>query len=128
MTAQQELFGYFKTALPQAYDGALPAPDAPYPFYYLAETYEDIGASKTGTYGTVTLIAHVWHNDWNQRGTVSAMIDNLRSIADSVSSTQTYKWSHIRNESEFQLLADNTTRPPLMHGWLSLRFMYSKKG
>ena len=29
---------------------------------------------------------------------------------------------------EQQILADNTTTPPLMHGWSSLRFFYSKKG
>ena len=128
MQAQQELFNYFRQALPEAYDGALPPQNTPYPFYYLAETYEYTGASKNGLYGTCNMVIHVWHNDWNQRGTVSAMMENVKSIADAIGSTASYSWSHIRSETEEQLMADNTTTPPLMHGWMSLRFSYSRKG
>lgn len=127
MTAQQELFTYFKTQL-NAYDGQLPPKGTTYPFYYLDDTRQQLGSAKTHDYGYVTLVIHVWHNDWKQRGTVSVMMGNILGMAGSLKETSNYKWSLIRNETEQQILADNTTNPPLMHGWSSLRFSYSKKG
>ena len=127
MTAQQELFTYFKTQL-NAYDGQLPPKGTTYPFYYLADTRQQLGSAKSHDYGYVTLVVHVWHNDWKQRGTVSLMMNNIIGMAGTLEETSTYKWSLIRNETEQQILADNTTTPPLMHGWSSLRFFYSKKG
>lgn len=127
MTAQQELFTYFKTQL-NAYDGQLPPQGTQYPFYYLADTRQQFGSAKSNDYGYVTLVVHVWHNDDKQRGTVSVMMNNIIGMAGSLKETSTYKWSLIRNETEQQILADNTTNPPLMHGWSSLRFSYSKKG
>ena len=127
MTAQQELFTYFKTQL-NAYDGQLPPKGTTYPFYYLADTRQQLGSAKSHDYGYVTLVIHVWHNDWKQRGTVSLMMNNIIGMAGTLEETSTYKWSLIRNETEQQILADNTTTPPLMHGWSSLRFFYSKKG
>lgn len=127
MTAQQELFTYFKTLL-NAYDGQLPPSGTPYPFYYLADTRQQYGASKTHEYGYITLVVHVWHNKDTQRGTLSEMMNNIMNVAGLLKQTSTYRWSLIRNETEQQIMADNTTNPPLMHGWTSLRFCYSKKG
>lgn len=127
MQAQQELFSYFKTQL-NAYDGMLPPQGTPYPFYYLADTRQQLGTAKTQDYGYVTLIVHVWHDNPKKRGTVSVMMDNIIGMAGSLEETANFKWSLIRNETEQQILADNTTTPPLMHGWSSLRFCYSKKG
>ena len=126
MQAQQELFAYFKTQL-NAYDGQLPLSGTQYPFYYLADTRQQFGSAKSQDYGYVTLVVHIWHNNDKQRGTLSAMMDNVINTAGSLNETSHYKWSLIRNETEQQILADNTTTPPLMHGWSSLRFSYSKK-
>lgn len=127
MQAQQELFTYFKTQL-NAYDGHLPPKGTSYPFYYLADTRQQFGASKSQDYGYVTLIVHIWHNKEKERGTVSEMMNTVLNTAGNLTETSTFKWSLIRNETEQQILADNTTTPPLMHGWNSLRFSYSKKG
>lgn len=127
MQAQQELFTYFKTQL-NAYDGHLPPKGTPYPFYYLADTRQQYGASKSQEYGYVTLVVHIWHNNEKERGTVSEMMNTVLNTAGNLTETSNYKWSLIRNETEQQILADNTTTPPLMHGWNSLRFSYSKKG
>lgn len=127
MQAQQELFTHFKTAL-NAYDGQLPPRGTPYPFYYLADTRQQFGSAKSQDYGYVTLIVHVWHNNEKQRGTVSDMMNTIMNVAGTLKETSNYKWSLIRNETEQQILDDNTTTPPLMHGWSSLRFSYSKKG
>lgn len=127
MQAQQELFTYFKTQL-NAYDGQLPPKGTPYPFYYLADTRQQFGASKSQDYGYVTLVVHIWHNKEKERGTVSEMMNTVLNTAGNLTETSTFKWSLIRNETEQQILADNTTTPPLMHGWNSLRFSYSKKG
>lgn len=127
MQAQQELFTYFKTQL-NAYDGQLPPRNTPYPFYYIADTRQQYGSAKSHDYGYVTLIVHIWHNDEKQRGTVSEMMQNVMTKAGQLDETTNFKWSLIRNETEQQILADNTTQPPLMHGWSSLRFSYSKKG
>ena len=126
MNAQQELFSFFRTQL-NAYDGILPPKGTSYPFYYLADTRQQFGSAKTKDYGYVTLVIHVWHNDPKQRGTVSLMMQNVIGMAGSLKETSNYKWSLIRNETEQQILADNTTTPPLMHGWNSLRFSYSRK-
>lgn len=127
MQAQQELFTYFKTQL-NAYDGQLPPKGTSYPFYYLADTRQQFGASKSQDYGYVTLVVHIWHNKEKERGTVSEMMNTVLNTAGNLTETSNYKWSLIRNETEQQILADNTTTPPLMHGWNSLRFSYSKKG
>lgn len=127
MQAQQELFTYFKTQL-NAYDGQLPPRGTTYPFYYIADTRQQYGSAKSHDYGYVTLIVHIWHNDEKQRGTVSEMMQNVMIKAGQLDETTNFKWSLIRNETEQQILADNTTQPPLMHGWSSLRFSYSKKG
>lgn len=127
MQAQQELFTYFKTQL-NAYDGQLPPRGTTYPFYYIADTRQQYGSAKSHDYGYVTLIVHIWHNDEKQRGTVSEMMQNVMIKAGQLNETTNFKWSLIRNETEQQILADNTTQPPLMHGWSSLRFSYSKKG
>lgn len=127
MQAQQELFTYFKTQL-DAYDGQLPPRGTTYPFYYIADTRQQYGSAKSHDYGYVTLIVHIWHNDEKQRGTVSEMMQNVMIKAGQLDETTNFKWSLIRNETEQQILADNTTQPPLMHGWSSLRFSYSKKG
>lgn len=127
MQAQQELFTYFKTQL-NAYDGQLPPRGTTYPFYYIADTRQQYGSAKSHDYGYVTLIVHIWHSDEKQRGTVSEMMQNVMIKAGQLDETTNFKWSLIRNETEQQILADNTTQPPLMHGWSSLRFSYSKKG
>ena len=127
MQAQQELFTYFKTQL-NAYDGQLPPRGTTYPFYYIADTRQQYGSAKSHDYGYVTLIVHIWHNDEKQRGTVSEMMQNVMIKAGQLDETTNFKWSLIRNETEQQILADSTTQPPLMHGWSSLRFSYSKKG
>lgn len=127
MQAQQELFSYLKNQL-NAYDGHLPPRGTPYPFYYLAESRQQLGVAKSHEYGYITLVVHVWHDNEQQRGTVSEMMENILNTAGSLKETSTYKWSLIRNETEQQILADNSTTPPLMHGWSSLRFCYSKKG
>lgn len=125
MQAQQELFTYFKTAL-SAYDGYLPPQNTAYPFYYIADTRMQYGSSKSQDYGYITIIVHVWHDNPKQRGTVSDMMVNIMDVAGSLEETTNYKWSLIRNETEQQILADNTTTPPLVHGWSSLRFSYSR--
>lgn len=127
MQAQQELFTYFKTQL-NAYDGQLPPQGTPYPFYYLADTRQQLGSAKTHDYGYVTLVVHIWHNNDKQRGTLSEMMDNVLNVGGRLKETSHYRWSLIRNETEQQIMADATTNPPLMHGWNSLRFCYSKKG
>lgn len=127
MQAQQELFAYFKTQL-NAYDGQLPPKGTQYPFYYLADTRQQYGSAKSHDYGYVTLIVHIWHNNDKKRGDLSEMMDNVITKAGQLKETSTYKWSLIRNETQQQITADETTTPPLMHGWNSLRFTYSRKG
>lgn len=127
MQAQQELFKYFKTEYPNAFDGAIPPKNTPYPFIYIADTRQQLGESKTREYGYITIIIHIWHDSWKQRGTVSEMMADVLSTAGNLAETANYRWSLIRNETEQQILADNTTNPPLVHGWNSLRYNYSRK-
>ena len=82
--AQQELFTAFKLALEAkgyaVYDGALPPENTPYPFIYLGEFRQTDTELKNAVTGIVYPMIHVWHNNWNQRGTVSKMLLDIKTV------------------------------------------------
>ena len=122
MTAQQELFTYFKTQL-NAYDGQLPPKGTTYPFYYLADTRQQFGSAKSHDYGYVTLVVHVWHNDWKQRGTVSEMLLTVKTVCRQILHTKNFSWT-VRNINQ-RILPDNSTKTPLLHGVVDVEFYFS---
>lgn len=118
MDAQQELFTHLKLnieALGYAvYDSELPPEDTPYPFVYLGDFEQDDKEIKSGTYGTVSPMIHVWHNDTNQRGTVSEMLRNIKLVCRQLKNTPSYAWTVFNIKS--RIITDKTTKAPLLHG------------
>jgi hypothetical protein len=118
MDAQQELFTTLKLNIERqgyaVYDGALPPADTPYPFVYLGDFAQNDRDTKSHPYGNVFPTIHVWHNNPNERGTVSEMLRQVKLICRRISHTQTYAWS-VRNVNS-RIITDTTTRQPLLHG------------
>ena len=116
--AQQELFTAFKLALEAkgyaVYDGALPPENTAYPFIYLGEFRQTDTELKNAVTGIVYPMIHVWHNNWNQRGTVSKMLLDIKTICRTLEHTSNFAW--IMRNINSRILADNTTKTPLLHG------------
>lgn len=127
MDPQQELFTILKLELEKqgydVYDGFLPPEDTPYPFIYLADSHLIDDANKSAVFGNVYQTVHIWHNNTKQRGTVSKMLLDIKSIARRIAKTDNFSW-FIRNIDQ-RILADTTTETPLIHGVLELEFKFS---
>lgn len=127
MDAQQELFTAIKLALEAkgyaVYDGFLPPEDTPYPFIYLGEFQQTETEHKNAVTGTVYPMIHVWHNNPRQRGTVSKMLLDIKSVCRTLGHTANYAW-FVRNVSS-RILEDKTTTTPLMHGVMQADCVFS---
>ena len=85
MDPQQELFTALLLQLKEAfagkvYDGFLPPEDTPYPFVYLADSQLIDTEMKNAVTGTVYQNIDVWHSTPEKRGTVSAMLLQIKGI------------------------------------------------
>lgn len=122
---QQELFTALKIgseALYDTHDGVLPPEGTPYPFVYLGDNQQTDRTTKTAVLGYVHQVIHIWHNNPKQRGTVSEMMSNIKSICRNVR-TAHYSWD-VRNMSS-RIIPDNTTKTPLLHGVIEADFYFS---
>lgn len=126
MDPQQELFTAIRTLLcsihGNVYDGALPM-ECPYPFDYIAESYQSDTANKSAIFGTVTQTIHVWHNDPSKRGTLSKRMLEIKQVAQNLERTANFRWQLVSTNQ--RILPDNTTKKPLLHGVLELGFRFS---
>ena len=123
---QQELFTALKIgieALYDTYDGCLPPEGTPYPFVYLGENQESDTATKGAVVGSVHQTLHFWHNNTKQRGTVSEMIANAKTICRNIGRTAHFSWDARGITS--RIIPDTTTKTPLLHGILEVDFYFS---
>lgn len=113
---QQEIFTALVKTLRAAgydvYDGLLPSEDAPYPFIYLGETMQTDTGNKSSVFSYITQTIHVWHNNYNKRGELSAMLLDIKQKCRNLKCDGCP--IYIRNMSQ-QILDDTTTSQPLMH-------------
>ena len=127
MDAQQELFTALKLGIEAkgyaVYDGALPPGDTPYPFVYLGDFRQTDREHKNAVTGTVYPVIHVWHNNTRQRGTVSKMLLDIKTVCRTITRTSNFAWL-IRNVNG-QILSDNTTETPLLHGVVEADCVFS---
>lgn len=127
MDAQQEYFTALKLGIEAkgyaVFDGALPPADTPYPFVYLGDFQQTDRELKNALTGTVYPTIHVWHNKYNQRGTVSKMLLDIKAVCRSITKTSNFAWL-IRNVNS-QILSDNTTKAPLLHGIVTADCLFS---
>ena len=127
MDPQQELFTELLLQLKElgydVYDTFLPPEGTPYPFIYLADSQQTDELNKTAVFGTVYQTIHVWHNNPKQRGTVSQMLLAVKKVCYRLDHTENFAWM-IQDISQ-QVLPDNTTKTPLLHGLLEVEFKFS---
>mgnify|MGYP001853053857 FL=1 len=127
MDPQQELFSALLTELNKlgydVYDGFLPPKNTPYPFIYLADSTQIDEENKTAVFGRVSQTIHVWHNSPKQRGTVSKMLLDAKTMCRKLEKTDNFSW-FVRDVNQ-RILSDDTTKQPLLHGILSVEFSFS---
>lgn len=124
---QQELFTALKLGLEalkyDVYDSVLPPEDTPYPFIYLADFRQTDSTTKSQVCGNVYATIHVWHNNPKQRGTVSKMLLDIKTVCRQTAHTTNFAWS-LRDLNQ-HIFADNTTKTPLLHGVIEAGFYFS---
>lgn len=127
MDPQQELFSALLSELKKlgydVYDGFLPPKNTPYPFIYLADSTQIDEENKTAVFGRVSQTIHVWHNSPKQRGTVSKMLLDAKTMCRKLEKTDNFSW-FVRDVNQ-RILSDDTTKQPLLHGILSVEFSFS---
>lgn len=127
MDPQQELFSTLLTELKKmeydVYDGFLPPKNTPYPFIYLADSTQIDEENKTAVFGRVSQTIHVWHNSPKQRGTVSKILLDAKTMCRKLEKTDNFSW-FVRDVNQ-RILSDDTTKQPLLHGILSVEFSFS---
>lgn len=124
---QQELFSKLKKDLEAkgfaVYDGFLPPEGTPYPFVYLGDSQQTDDANKSAVFGNVFQTIHVWHNNPRQRGTVSQILLEIKLTCRLIEHTKNFAWD-VRDISQ-QIIPDNTTATPLLHGVLDVEWKFS---
>lgn len=108
------------------YDSMLPPERTPYPFIYLSGSWHDPSDIKRGDLGRITQVIQVWGTA-QMRGTISTLCGAVLDIAKTIETTANYTYRVRLNETEQQILNDNTTKTPLMQGYTSLRVAYSRR-
>lgn len=131
---QQEIFTAYKLALEEmgysVYDGCLPpekSEDNPegaeYPFIYLEDFRQSDQMLKNAVMGSVYPTISVWHNNTNQRGTVSQMLSDVKRVIYSINKTKSYSW--LVQSVETRIIPDKTTKTPLLHGIVEAGLKFS---
>lgn len=125
MDPQQEFFSALLVALrdkygTNVYDGFLPPEGTDYPFIYMADSQQvDDAGNKMQVLGDVYQTIHVYSNTPRSRGSISAILRDIKQTAYAITRTPSYQWEMVGVNQ--QILPDNTTASPLLHGILELQ-------
>lgn len=128
MDPQQELFTAIRQMLVElfgeenVYDTFLPPEGTPYPFVYLAESRLADEPNKSAIFGKVFQTVHFWHNDPKKRGTLSNMMLRTKQAVQSLARTNNFALIYL--SADQRILADNTTKQPLLHGVINFEFKF----
>ena len=124
MDVQQAVFTQLKVDIESlgydVYDGELPPEGTTYPFVYLGNSNQSDNSTKAGNIGTVSQMIHIWHNDVQKRGTVSAMLADIKDVCRGLER----KYPVILSGMTQDILPDNTTTQPLLQGVLTVNFKF----
>lgn len=99
----------------------LPPESAPYPFIFVGEqTGSGVFNNKDKRFISLMQTVHLYHNNYRQRGTVTSLLEQIRSECfkiDSVAGRNV-----VVREDNMQMITDNTTNTPLMHGIIDITY------
>lgn len=126
MSPQQEIFVAIKgicVSLGYTVYDYLPPDGVAYPFVFVGEQYSNDRANKSAVFGTVNQTVHVYHNDYKKRGTTTNMMDAIKAEVRKLKSTPHF-YVRVRNISD-QVLTDNTTATPLLHGVIEIELQFN---
>lgn len=100
-----------------------PDSSAGYPFVDLGEQFNQTTPDSKDTMRTDTQITiHVWHNDWRRRGTLTSMMNDIEDGVKRLKKTT--RLSLRLNAVNSQVLTDNATNTPLLHGVIEADITY----
>ena len=123
---QNEVFTKIRTVLEEAYpgivyDGRLPAPETSYPFIYIRNTSLAVNLGvKYHPLGSVAVHVDIWHNDPGLRGTLSEMLYAVERLLFDIKDTASYRIYLADMQAE--IVTDNTTSMPLLHGYIDATY------
>lgn len=123
MDIQQMIFTAIRNRLKQSYDvydGFLPPEGTAYPFIYIGENMLINTPVKNGTRGEIEQTVHVYGNDPRKRGTISTILAAVRNACGQTADSLGIICSSVSQ----QILPDNTTNEPLLHGIITASFRF----
>ncbi len=122
---EQEIFdAIYSTCLNLGYRtyDYLPPNGTQYPFVYIGEVFQQDRHTKSGLFGDIQVTVHIF-NDRKKRKETTTMRDTIKN--------ELYKLKRAGNINVMlkrgtgQILIDNSTSEPLLHGILELEFTYN---
>lgn len=122
---EQEIFdAIYSTCLNLGYRtyDYLPPNGTQYPFVYIGEVFQQDRHTKSGLFGDIQVTVHIF-NDRKKRKETTTMRDTIKN--------ELYKLKRAGNINVMlkrgtgQILIDNSTSQPLLHGILELEFTYN---
>ena len=123
---QQEIFMAIRgicTKLGYTVYDYLPPDGVAYPFVFVGEQYSNDQANKSAVFGTVNQTVHIYHNDYKKRGTTTTMMDAIKTEIRKLKSTPHF-YVRVRSMDD-QILTDNTTATPLLHGVIEIAIQFN---
>lgn len=126
MSPQQEIFTAIRgicTTLGYTVYDYLPPDGTAYPFVFVGEQFSNDQANKSAVFGTVNQTVHIYHNDYKKRGTTTTMMDAIKAEVRKLASTPHFR-IRVKNISD-QVLPDNTTATPLLHGVIEIEMKFN---
>lgn len=122
---EQEVFdAIFATCLRLGYRtfDYLPADGTAYPFVYVGEIFQQDRHTKSGLFGDIQATVHIY-NDRKKRRDTTTMRDTIKRELYKVKRAGNINLTLRRGTG--QILIDNTTPEPLLHGVLELEFTFN---
>lgn len=101
----------------------IPQEGTKYPFIFIGEAFSQDKANKSVVFGAVQQTIHIYHNDYRKRGTTTKLITELKQKLREVEKTPHFFVS-ISSITD-QILSDNTTKTPLLHGVIEVEFKFN---
>lgn len=130
MDPQQEIFTELIKRLQEnekidceVFDTVLPPDGTPYPFIYIGDSHLTDQRLKGVIIGRVVQTVHVWHSNPRQRGTVSDLMLQIKTIVRGIHETGNFYWD-VRSIDQ-KIIPDDTTKTRLLHGVLEITFSFN---